>query len=56
MGGYIENSHAVYNIKYHVIWLTKYRYKILHGEIAVKTKELIWQGCEARGATILQGV
>ncbi|WP_229672252.1 transposase [Pullulanibacillus camelliae] len=37
MAGYRKTSHAVYDIKYHVIWVTKYRYKILHGPIAVRT-------------------
>ncbi|WP_071310758.1 transposase, partial [Anaerobacillus alkalilacustris] len=49
MDGYKKNSHAVYDIKYHVIWVIKYRYKVLYGPIAIRTRELIRQGCEARG-------
>ena len=55
MDGYRKNSHAVYDIKYHVIWVTKYRYKVLRDPIAIRTRELIRQGCEARGIIILQG-
>lgn len=55
MDGFKKNSHAVYDIKYHVIWVTKYRYKLLRGQIAYRTRELIRQGCEARSITILQG-
>jgi putative transposase len=55
MDGYQKSSHAVLDIKYHVIWVTKYRYKVLHGPIAKRTRELIRQGCEARGIAILQG-
>ena len=55
MDGYRKNSHAVYDIKYHVIWVTKYRYKVLSGPIAIRARELIRQGCEARGIIILQG-
>jgi REP element-mobilizing transposase RayT len=29
MDGYRKSSHAVYDIKFHVIWVTKYRYKVL---------------------------
>lgn len=47
MDGYKKNSYAVYDIKYHVIWVTKYRYKVLDGPIAIRTRELIRQGCEA---------
>lgn len=55
MGGYRKSSHAVYDIKYHVIWVKKYRYKMLRGPIAIRARELIRQGCEARGITIWQG-
>ncbi|MFT8928815.1 MAG: IS200/IS605 family transposase [Sporolactobacillus sp.] len=55
MDGYQKNGHAVYEIKYHVIWVTKYRYQVLRGSVAVRLRELIRQGCEARGVTILQG-
>jgi putative transposase len=55
MPGYRKSSHAVYDIKYHVIWVTKYRYKILGGGISKRLRELIRQGCEARGITIVSG-
>ncbi|MGF7126736.1 REP element-mobilizing transposase RayT [Natronobacillus azotifigens] len=54
MDGYKKNSHEVYDIKYHVIWVTIYPYKLLHGQIEIRTRELIRQGCEERGITILQ--
>ncbi|OIJ18305.1 IS200/IS605 family transposase [Anaerobacillus alkalidiazotrophicus] len=50
-----KNSHAVFDIKFHVIWMTKYRYKELHGANVVRTQELISQRCKAREITILQG-
>ncbi len=52
---YRKSSHAIYDIKYHVIWVTKYRYKILKGDIGLRLRELIRQGCEARSITIVQG-
>ena len=55
MVDYRKSSHAIYDIKYHIIWVTKYRYKVLQGEIARKLRELLMQGCEARGITIVQG-
>jgi len=46
MDGYRKSGHnTVYDIKYHVIWVTKYRYKVLSGPIAVRARELIRQGC-----------
>ncbi|WP_373288528.1 hypothetical protein [Paenibacillus silvae] len=35
--------------------MTKNRYKVLKGPLAVRTRELIRQGCEARGIAKLQG-
>ncbi|MFC0015518.1 MULTISPECIES: IS200/IS605 family transposase [Allobacillus] len=55
MDGYRKSSHTVYDIKYHVIWVTKYRYHVLRGDVAHRARELIRQGCEARNITILQG-
>ena len=52
---YHTSSHAVYNIEYHIIWVTKYRYKILGGAISHRLRELIRQGCRARGITIVRG-
>ncbi|MGO4532490.1 transposase [Paenibacillus sp. 2TAF8] len=39
----------MYEIKYHVIWLTKYRYKVSKGPLAIKTRELFLQECEEEG-------
>lgn len=52
---YRKESHTVYDIKYHVIWVTKYRYNVLRGPIAIRVRELIRQGCEARNIQIMQG-
>ena len=52
---YNKGSHTVYDLKYHVIWVTKYRYKVLQKPIASRLRELIRQGCEARGITIVRG-
>lgn len=55
MDGYQTNGHAVYDIKYHMMWVTKYRYGVLKGRIGRRTRELMRQGCQARRITILQG-
>ena len=48
-------SHAVYDIQYHIVWTTKYRYKVLQGSIAERLRELLKQGCEARDIKIIRG-
>ena len=52
---YRYSAHAVYDIKYHVIWITKYRYKILRGRIAERARDLIRQSCQAREVVIVRG-
>jgi REP element-mobilizing transposase RayT len=43
---YRYGSHAVYNIEYHFVWVTKYRYKVLTGDVALRVRELVRQTCE----------
>ena len=51
------NSQLIWTavIQYHFVWVTKYRYHILKGEIALRARELIRQSCEACGISILGG-
>ena len=53
---YRKGSHTVYDIKYHIVWITKYRYKVLRGPIQERARELIAQVCEAEDVTITNGV
>ena len=53
--GYRKGPHTVYDIQYRLVWLTKYRYQVLTGEIAVRARDLNRQTCEARNVTILSG-
>lgn len=55
MTEYRSSSHTAYDIKYHFVWITKYRYKILRGKIAIRAREILKQGCEANGFVILKG-
>jgi len=42
---YRHTSHATYDLKYHLVWITKYRKKVLRGQIAIRLRELIRQTC-----------
>ena len=55
MAKYRNGSHTVYDIKYHFVWITKYRYKVLGGKIGHRLKELLIQGCDAKGIKIIKG-
>ena len=55
MAEYRHGAHAVYDIKYHLIWITKYRYKVLRGRVAERARDVIRQICEAREVVIIRG-
>lgn len=55
MAEYRKGSHTVYDIKYHFVWITKYRYPVLRAEVALRARELLRQGCEANNIRILKG-
>lgn len=40
MGGYHHGARAVWDIKYYLVWITKYRYKVLRGEIVEPARDL----------------
>jgi putative transposase len=52
---YRKTSHSVYDLKYHVVWITKYRKPVLRGEIAVRLRELVRQTCATLDVYILSG-
>ena len=53
---YRYGSHTVYKIRYHFVFVTKYRYQVLVGEIGLQVRELIRQTCHAFEIEILKGV
>src|SRR5208282_4666311 len=55
MVDYRTGSHTVYDIKYHLVWVTKYRYEVLTKAIIDRLIELLLQGCAAMGITVVRG-
>lgn len=55
MKNYRTTSHAYYDLKYHICWITKYRYKVLNYEKAKRTRELIMQICSANDVQVITG-
>ncbi len=50
-----KGAHTVYELKVHLVWVTKYRYHVLKGEVGVRIRELIRQGCDAHDIQIIKG-
>jgi len=53
---YRHTSHTTYDNKYHVVWITKYRKKILVDDIGLRLREIIRQICNEDKIEILKGV
>lgn len=52
---YRKTAHSVYDLKYHIVWITKYRKPILRGEIGKRVRELIRQSCGSLDVYIVKG-
>ncbi len=52
---YKHGSHSIYDLKYHVVFCTKYRYRILTGEVGQRTRVLIREICRANYVDIVSG-
>ena len=53
--GYRRGGHTLYDIRYHFVWVTKYRYDVLRGAVAERARELIRQSCLAMEIEIQKG-
>ena len=48
-------SHSRFDIKYHVVWLTKYRKPVLSSEVGFRLRDLVREICRTNEIEILQG-
>ena len=53
---YTTGSHTVFHHRYHIVWVPKYRYKVLRGEIRERVRAIIRQVCSELGVEIISGV
>ena len=55
MKHYRKTSHSVYDIKYHLVWITKYRKPVLFGNVATRLRDLISEICKSMEVDIIKG-
>lgn len=53
---YQKGKHCVYYHRYHLVWITKYRYKVLLGNLRLRVREIIRQVCAENNVQIIEGV
>lgn len=55
MENYRKSAHSTYDLKYHVVWVTKYRKKILGGEVGKRVRDLVREICRTNDVEIIKG-
>jgi putative transposase len=56
MGDQRTNGHTVSRLTVHIVWITKYRYKVLVGDTQQRFRKLLIQIYDSEDIIILKGV
>ena len=51
-----KNSHSVHSLQVHLVWITKYRYHVLQGDVQLRCRDILRQSCNSLDIQILKGV
>lgn len=43
---YWTGAHTKHRLRYHLVWIPKYRKRVLHGEVARRIRTLLYEACE----------
>jgi putative transposase len=49
-------GHTVSVLTAHIVWVTKYRFQVLKGDIQVRCRDLVKQICDTEDVRILKGI
>jgi len=55
MRQYRKASHCAYDLKYHIVWITKYRKPVLSREIGTRVRDLVRMICASLDVEIVKG-
>ncbi len=53
---YSTGSHTIFHHRYHIVWVPKYRYKVLVGQVRERVRDIVRQVCKEMGVRIVSGV
>jgi len=53
---YNKGKHCTFHHRYHLVWITKYRYKVLTGDVRLRVREIVRQVCWENRVEIIRGV
>ena len=49
MARYRTGSHTKHRLLYHLVWIPKYRKRVLRGKISIRLKRLVYDACKMNG-------
>lgn len=55
MENYRKTSHSTYDLKYHIVWITKYRKKVMVGKVAEDVRSILRDICKQNDVEIIRG-
>jgi putative transposase len=55
MREYRRGAHSVFSIHVHLVWVTKYRRRILSGDVALRVRDVLREVCARDGVLIIKG-
>jgi putative transposase len=53
---YSRGAHTIFHHRYHIVWIPKYRYKVLVGDLRLRVRDVVRQVCDEMGVKIIKGV
>ena len=56
MTDYSKTSHPVFYHRFHIVWITKYRKRVLSGQLRIRVREIIAQVANELNIKIINGV
>jgi len=54
MEHYRKGTHSVYDVKVHIVWITKYRKPVLFGDIAIRLRDVTREICKSLDVEIVK--
>ena len=51
-----RSSHTITRLTVHIVWVTKYRYHVLKGDVQKRCRDVLVQVCDSDDIKILKGV
>ncbi|ATW05258.1 IS200/IS605 family transposase [Sphingorhabdus sp. YGSMI21] len=53
---YTRGSHTIFHHRYHIVWVPKYRFKVLHGAVRMRVRDIVRQVCDEMDVRIIKGL